>query len=249
MSNSYRLDQICTYLIHCDKASVDQLAEEFQVTPTTIRRDLLLLEERGLILRSRGYASIADTPCRSPLFLEDEKRRIAKAASKLITADMALSLDSGTTVSTLVDELLARDDLDRLNIVTHSPAIAIQASKMFNVSLLGGSLLPNFDFVVGFDTEEYYRKIHVDLAILGSTSVYNCGGLTVSYPLQLNVKKCAAACASKRVALLDSSKYFRRGIYVFCEFSQLDTLITVETDENAQQLDLIAKEGVEIILV
>ncbi len=249
MSNAYRLDQICTYLIHREKASVDELASEFHVTPTTIRRDLLVLEDQGLILRSRGYAAIAETPDRSSLFLQDEKKRIAKAASKFISQDMSISLDSGSTVSTFVDELLTRNDLGRINIVTHSPKIAIQAAKMFNVSLLGGSLLPNFDFVVGYDVEQYYRSIHVDLAVLGSTSVCNCSGLTVDYPLQLNVKRFAAASASKRIALLDSSKYFRRGIYVFCEFSNLDTLITVQTDENSQQLDQIAKQGVDIILV
>lgn len=251
MANAYRLDQIRSFLICKGTASVEELAQNFHVTPTTIRRDLILLEEQGVIQRSRGFASILDTAAsyNEHSFLAMEKKRIAERACSYITSDMTIALDSGTSVSALVDSMLERNDLRQMNIVTHSPLIALKASKMFNVSLVGGALLPDYDFVVGYDVEEYYRKVHLDLAVLGSTSVYNSRGLTVNYPLQLNVKKLAADCADHRIALLDSSKYFRRGIYVFCEFKDLDYLITVQTDENQEQLEQIAKQGVEIILV
>lgn len=251
MSNAYRLDQIRSFLIRKGTTSVEDLAQNFHVTPTTIRRDLILLEEQGVIERSRGFASILDVEAtdNEHSFLAMEKKRIADKASTFISSDMTIALDSGSSVSALVDSLLERNDLRQMNIVTHSPRIALKASKMFNVSLVGGALLPDYDFVVGYDVEEYYRKVHLDLAVLGSTSVYNSTGLTVNYPLQLNVKKLAATCADHRIALLDSSKYFRRGVYVFCEFKDLDYLITVQTDENEEQLEQIAKQGVEIILV
>ena len=71
----------------------------------------------------------------------------------------------------------------------------------------------------------------------------------VSYPLQLSVKKYSALCADKRIALLDSSKFSRRGIYTFCDFQDIDILITVQTKENEAQLSRIADQGVEIVLV
>lgn len=102
---------------------------------------------------------------------------------------------------------------------------------------------------MGVDVSEFYQNINTDIAFLGTTGINNCRGLTVSYPLQLSVKQKAAACASKRIAVLDSSKFIKRGIYVFCEFKDIDTLITVETDDNKQQLDHISRQGVEIVLV
>ena len=57
VSNSYRLDQIYVMLLRNDKAR-KSWRRSFRVTPTTIRRDLLILEERQLIYRSRGMAFV-----------------------------------------------------------------------------------------------------------------------------------------------------------------------------------------------
>ena len=62
-----------------------------------------------------------------------------------------------------------------------------------------------------------------------------------------DVKRALLSSASKKVALVDSSKFLSRGIYTYCSFRELDTLITVRTEENAPVLDEIAKQGVEII--
>ena len=250
MANAYRLDQIYKTLLSQGSATVEELARVFHVTPTTIRRDLLVLEERSLIYRTRGSVYIQDsTQQREADLLQDEKKRIAKAAASFIAAGMSIVLDSGNTMSALVSHLGTIPFHRNLDIVTHSPQIALQASEHFKVSIPGGSLLPKSDFMVGIELEQYYQNINVDVAVMGSTGVNNCTGLTVSYPLQLPVKKYACACANKRIALLDSSKYVYRGVYVFCDFNHLDTLITVETEENKAQLDRIAKYGVEIILV
>lgn len=247
LNNSYRLDQIYTYLLHKGSATVEELARKFCVTQTTIRRDLLVLEEQHMICRTRGAASLLDTEKTSATF-QEEKKRIAAAASQFIFSGMSLALDTGSTVSTFLDYIMNVTALSDINIITHSLRTAIQGSKAFNVSIPGGSLVPNDDFMVGVEVEEFYKKVNVDVAFLGSTGVYNCAGLTVSYPLQLPAKKNFAACADKRIALLDSSKFIRRGIYVFCDFRDIDILVTIKTDENKEQLERIADFGVEIVL-
>ena len=62
------------------------------------------------------------------------------------------------------------------------------------------------------------------------------------------IKELSHESADKRIAVLDSSKFIRRGIYVFCEWQDINTLVTVKTDENESQLDRIAKLGVDIVL-
>lgn len=249
MSNSYRLDQIYNHLLHHKSATVDDLAGIFQVTPTTIRRDLLVLEERALIYRTRGSAYLLENSASEANIFVEEKKRIADAAAKYVTSGMSIALDSGSTVETLALQLINDPNKINLDFVTHSPTIALQVCKRFNVSIPGGSLVPNSEFMVGLEVEEFYKKINVDVAFLGSTGVSNCSGLTVSYPLQLQVKKYSSLCADKRIALLDSSKFSRRGIYVFCDFKNIDTLITVKTSENELQLERISDMGVEVILV
>ncbi len=249
MGNSYRLDQIYSILLRDKHATVEALAEQFHVTPTTIRRDLLALEDRKLIYRTRGSAFLlGDGESEANIFME-EKKRIAAAAAKLIQPGMSIALDSGSTVGALVNHLINDEGMYNLDFVTHSPVNALQISKRFNTSIPGGSLVPNSEFMVGLEVEEFYQKIHVDIAFLASTGVYNCSGLTVSYPLQLQVKRCSALCADRRIALLDSSKFSRRGIYVFCNFKEIDTLITVKTKENEAQIKRIEDMGVQVILV
>ena len=249
MGNTYRLDQIYSILLQKGSATVTDLAESFHVTPTTIRRDLLELEERKLIFRTRGSAFLLENGKYGSSIFQEEKRRIGAAAAKYVSNGMSVALDSGSTVATLVDYLIDDPSLFNVDFVTHSPETAIRACRRFNVSIPGGSLLPNSEFMVGIEAEEFYKKINVDIAFLGSTGVYNCTGLTVSYPLQLSVKKYSALCADKRIALLDSSKFSRRGIYTFCDFQDIDILITVQTKENEAQLSRIADQGVEIVLV
>lgn len=248
MDNSYRLDQIYTTLLRNGTATVEELANCYHVTQTTIRRDLLVLEEKKLIYRSRGAAHIIENNENSRDILHEEKERIARAACKFVTSGATLSLDSGTTINAVIRALLNDDQIADINIVSHSVSTALLASQRFNVSIPGGALFKQMDSMLGLEVEEFYSKINVDIAFVSSTGVYNCSGLTLSFPIQLPVKKAAAACADRRIAVLDSSKFIRRGIYVFCDWHDIDTLITVKTDENEAQLERIAKQGVKIVL-
>lgn len=248
MSSTYRLDRIYSLLLRNGRATVEDLAQNFHVTPTTIRRDLLLLEERGLIYRTRGYANILNTDDTINVF-DTEKRRIAEAAMSFIQEEMTVAMDSGTTVEAICDCLVEKNSVRVLDIVTHSLKVAMRLGEYYRVSMPGGVMMSRYNALVGMDVENFYQNINVDIAFLGTTGINNCNGLTVSDPLQLEVKKRCVGCAAKRIAVANSSKYIRRGIYVFCDFSEIDTLITVKTEENAHQLEQIAKKGVDIVLV
>lgn len=251
MSNSYRIEKIYDLLLVRKKVSVNELAEMFHVTPTTIRRDLIAMEEKGLAGRMRGFAvAISDTAREAGvnLFVE-EKRRIAEAAKKYVKNGMSLVLDAGTTVETFAETLVEDGAIDDLDIVTNSLAIGLKTGRHFRVAMPGGIVLSNSACLVGMDVESFFSNIHVDVAFLGTTGIEGSDGLTVSYPLHLTVKKQMVACARKRIALLDSSKFSFTGIFTFCNFSDLDVMITVKTDSNEKDLEEIASRGVELVLV
>jgi len=253
MGNSYRQDQIYAYILRKGSASVTELADNFQVTATTIRRDLLGLEEQDVIYRTRGAAFLrghgyAKAEVRDNVF-SNEKKRIAAAAARYVAPNTSIIIDSGSSTAVLADHLLRECPYDNLDFITHSLDHASKLSKRFNVSMPGGYLTPNTEFLIGLNVENFYQTINADIAFLGSNGVRNCSGLTISYPTQIQVKYYASHCAEKRIALLDSSKFSQRGVYVFCDFKDLDILITVQTEENKAQLERIADQGVEIVLV
>ena len=248
---SYRMEKIYLLLLNRKKIAVTELAEIFQVTPTTIRRDLLSMEEKGVARRTRGYALACDDTERSmelDIFV-DEKMRIAEAAKTFVKNRMSLALDAGRTVQTIAEALIETSNITGLDIVTNSLPIALKLSNHFSVSMPGGTVLPQSAVLLGVDTESFFSSVNVDIAFLGTTGIDGCNGLTVSYPLHLSIKRHIVASASKTIAVLDSSKFFGRGIFTFCEFAKLDMMITVKTSENEHKLREIEKQGVELILV
>ena len=250
MFNSLRLDQIYSLLLKKGTVTVCELADTFHVTPTTIRRDLLILEEQKLIYRSRGGASLREAEDTSKDILRAEKIRIAKKAAQFVEPNMALNLDSGSTNRFLAEELLCdeRFRYEELNIVTYSLRTALTASQKFSVSIPGGAVFTAQDAMLGIEVENFYKKIGVDIAFVGSTGVRNCSGPTVCYPVQLPIKQAAANCGARRIVLLDSQKFIRRGVYVICDWQNIDTLITIQTSENEELLEKIAKCGTKIVL-
>ncbi|MDD3411377.1 MAG: DeoR/GlpR family DNA-binding transcription regulator [Eubacteriales bacterium] len=252
MVNSARQDQIFTLLENHEKMSVEELANHFHVTETTIRRDLISMEEKQQIIGKRGYAILPDRSygqqTRRRNTHQEEKARIAAKAFELFSGVHSMALDSGTTIGELVRHLVDQHSELQLQLVTCSLLTAYDTCRYFNTSIPGGIVFPDETSCGGPYMSDFFSNVTTDVAFLGSTGIANTPGLTVSYPPMLDVKRAMMACATKRVGLLDSSKFLTRGIYTFCTFDELDVLITVKTEENARALDEIAKHNVEIVL-
>ena len=254
--NNKRLEEIYSLLQIHKKLSVSELADRFQVTKTTIRRDLLVMEENGQAKRRRGYAILPTPTDRESLkkfnlenlFLQ-EKMLIGKKAAEFVRSNMSIALDSGSTVDSMINYVLDNPSIDGVNIVTSSLTQALKTCSRFHTSIPGGLVLPGEKSTGGLEVSDFFKQIHLDIAFLGSTGVYNTNGLTVSYTLMQSVKNAMAKSAAKRIGLLDSSKYNSRGIYTFCNWDDLDILITVETPENREMLKNIASHNVQIICV
>ena len=251
MSNASRRDQIYSLLEIHGQLSVSELAEKFNVTETTIRRDLIEMEAQGEILRKRGFAILPDqghnlAVQRRNIF-QGEKQRIAAKALELCRSVHSIALDSGSTVAELT-RLLISDMVDRnLEIITCSLTTALEASKYFHTYVPNGMVFPGEYSICGTAMTDYLENISVDITFLGTNGIASTPGLTVSYLPMLEVKHALVKCAAKRVCLADSSKFTTRGLYTSCKYEELDVLITVQTEQNARALDEIAKKT-EVIL-
>ena len=240
MGNLSRLDHIMKLLMQRKKISVEELASILNVTPTTIRRDLLVLEEKHQITRTRGYALFNDEyhvqyngHLRTELFY-DEKQRIASKALELVHSHSSIFLDSGTTV------------------LEFAKAIDIaQALYNNNQIFMPGGVLHHYSKVLfGINTASYFKDINADIAFMGTNGLLNSPGLTVSIPHFLDIKKNMINSATKVVGMADSSKFMCNGIYTYCNYEDLNVLITVKTEENEGALERLAGRypGLEIVL-
>jgi len=213
------------------RVEVRELAESLDVTPETVRRDLTLLERRGLLRRMHGGAipverlgiepAVADRESR----MAGQKERIAKAALDELPDGGAIILDAGTTTVRLA-EMLPSDR--ELTVVTHSLPIAMLLATRPHVTLhlLGGTVRGRTLAAVGAWTTRELRDIYADVAFLGTNGITAERGLTTPDLGEAGVKRALVAAARRTVVMADHTKFGRSDFAQVAPIEAVDTVIT-----------------------
>lgn len=233
------------------RVAVAELAEHFEVTTETIRRDLDHLAAESLVQRVHGGAVPRRTGPAEP-DLETRratnvqvKRRIAAAAAALLPrdADASILLDAGTTTAEVLPHLSGR----RGPLITNAPAIAQAALALpdLEVHILPGRLRGTTQAAVGPSTVEALRRLHPEVVLLGCNGM-GPDGFTTPDPDEAAVKAAMVAAAGLRILVADSSKAGERSLVTFATAADVDTLVTDTglTDDAMRQL---TEEGIEVV--
>ncbi|HZX39069.1 MAG TPA: DeoR/GlpR family DNA-binding transcription regulator [Streptomyces sp.] len=236
-----------------DSGRVDvlSLAEEFQVTAETIRRDLNALDRAGLVRRVHGGAIPAGRLDFEPDLAErestaaDEKDRIAHAALAALPADGSVILDAGSTVG----RLAAAFPLEcSLTVVTHALPVAARLADHpgIDLHLVGGRVRHRTRAAVDGWALRAYGEIHADVVFLGANGFSVGGGLTTPDLAEGAVKR-ATVSASRRVVLLaDSAKHGHSHFARFGDLADVDLLIT-DSGLSPKDAAVIEAAGTEVV--
>lgn len=231
---------------------VADLADRFQVTRETVRRDLDELERAGLIRRVHGGAIAADRVrveagvAERAARMAEQKQRIAKRVLDLLPAGGTVYLDAGTTTRAIADAI--PDGLE-LTVVTNSPAIAqaMAARPAVTVRLVGGRLRTRTEALVGDWAVRSLRDLSFDLTIVATNGVTIARGLSTADPEEAAVKR-AAVLAGQRVALVaDHTKIGDEHFTTFAAVDQLDLLVT-DGDIDDDDVAAFDEAGVEVVI-
>ncbi|GAA2856312.1 DeoR/GlpR family DNA-binding transcription regulator [Pseudonocardia halophobica] len=213
------------------RVDVGAVAEELQVTPETIRRDLGTLERQGLVRRVHGGAIPADRLDFEPAIGQrdtvagPEKERIAKAALAELEGCLTVLLDAGTTTARLASVL----PTDReLTVVTNSLPIASMLATRPNVvlRLLGGRVRGTTMAAVDDWMTDTLATLTVDVAFLGTNGFSPERGLTTPDPAEAAAKRAMIAAARRAVVVADAAKYGTDQFVRFARLDQVDALVT-----------------------
>ncbi|MFE9572189.1 DeoR/GlpR family DNA-binding transcription regulator [Streptomyces sp. NPDC006692] len=233
------------------RVDVLSLAETFQVTAETVRRDLKALDRAGLVRRVHGGAIPAGRLDFEPDLAErestaaDEKDRIVRAALAELPAEGSVILDAGSTIARLAAEL----PLDSgLTLVTHAlPAAARLADHpAIDLHLVGGRVRHRTRAAVDAWALRAYGEIRADVAFLGTNGFGVAHGLTTPDLAEAAVKRAAIAAARRVVLLADSAKHGQEHFARFGDMADVDVLIT---DSGLSPHDAAAIEaaGTEVV--
>ena len=216
--------------------SVTDIAARIGVSTMTIRRDLVLLEQKGRIMRTHGGA-IAAALDHAKSSVDDEesifdrrlaknaraKSAIARAAATLVGPALSLGLDAGTTILTSAQLLAGRADL---RIFTNNLRAALAlAGAGSPVYLLGGEVRVPELSVVGSTAIKILKSHFLDLVFVGVSAIDENGIYDFS-PEDTEVKRAFIDCATRVVVLCDASKFGQRALARIDGLESVDILVT-----------------------
>jgi DeoR family fructose operon transcriptional repressor len=236
------------------RLSVNVLAEQYDVTTETVRRDLSTLERMGLVRRVHGGAVPAHslTVIESGLVERDsantvEKERIARVALDLLPpAGSTVLMDAGSTTNRLAS-LLPRDH--RLTVVTHAVPIAarLAGNPQIELILLPGRVRSTTQAAVGADTVAALAHLRADVVFLGTNGLTVKHGLSTPDRDEASTKRAMVASARRAVVLADASKIGTESTLRFAALDEIDVLVT---DDGVSAVDrrAITQTGLEVVV-
>ncbi len=230
---NFRREELLRFLALNQNSSLSDISSRFGTSEMTIRRDLRVLSEKGLISKGIGNLySLNCDPAFDPKYFfrystnRPKKLAIAAAAVELIPSGSFLFLDSGTTVLELAKQL---SHLDSISIVTNNlyiPMYISQRPGSTKIDFLGGDVdLPSMS-TNGIPACKRLEGYHADLVFFSADGVDLTHGVTTKEYSLVDIKKAMLSHAEKKILLVDSSKMNACSIKAVATLDEIDVLVT-----------------------
>lgn len=243
-----RQAQIVELLSNNGTMKAIELADYFQVSRETIRRDLIALNEAGTVKKWFGGAMPVNDfriqPVDARTDNQEIKMRICQKALDYIPDHAVLFLDTGSTVLCMAQLL---KDRSGYTIITNSiPVINVLLESNNQVIITGGSVNQQIMSVMGLQTVSFLEKIKLDVAILGSSGYDRHKGPTSNNLDDGQIKHVVIDNAQTSIVLADSRKATHSSLTQYASWRDIDYLIT-DDGMSPQKLEAL-KEQTDVIL-
>ena len=253
-----RLTEILTSLQKDGSVSVEQLSERLEISVVTVRRDLDLLEQKGLLRRTHGGAVSIE-----PLFYEpfkndrsfqaqverlaQEKRRIGRAAASLIGRGETIALTPGTTTTEVIRGLPLNHDI---TVVTNTVNVAMELSKRKDLKIFvtGGHLRGDWFSLVGPTAVNSLSQLLITTAFIGADGLDVKWGASCFSPDEAHLNSVMVKHSRRRVAVVDHSKFSVVAGWRICPTTDLNVLVT-DLGAAAETVEPFEKAGLQVMRV
>lgn len=231
MNITERHQLILQKLQEAGKVSIQELTEKMEVSGVTIRKDLKLLEDKHLLFRTHGGASMNNPYAMERTINEKsginvhKKQKIAKAALRFIEGNDSIIIGSGTTVFEFARCLHPQE---HLTVITPAVKVTLELSSRPNIDVLqlGGVIRPNSSSVAGSVAERILNDISCGVLFLGVDGIDLDFGLSITNLAEATLNQKMIEAAQKVVILADSTKFDRRGLGKVCNIDQIQYIVT-----------------------
>ncbi len=226
-----RQSRLATLVRERGQMTVTELVTRFGVSRDTIRRDLQLLEQRGLLVRTHGGAIPSDNLIMREVSLTqrmdanaDAKIRIGRAASTLIRDGETLIINGGSTTYYFAAELKDRRELmivtNNLRIPPVLPDCSVRA-----IYVLGGTYWSSPQVTIGTIGFASTARISADTAVIGVTGM-STDGFSIARLEEASLSSGMIEVAQRTIILADSSKFQVTAFAHVTGFADVEYLVT-----------------------
>lgn len=227
----HRHQKILTFLYEKKQIKVQELSALLETSAVTIRKDLKILEEKRLLYRTHGGASL-ESPYVNDRSVNEkeyinakEKSAIGLYASQMIKNDQYIILASGTSILAMAKYI---NPLQKLTVVTSALNIAIELVKKNNVEVLqlGGYVRPSSFSVIGHYSEMILKETACSKLFLSVDGIDLDYGLTTTNALEAHLNQQMISSSKEVIILVDSTKFGKKSFGRICGIDQVDHIIT-----------------------
>ncbi len=253
LSQSVRHQTIIDHIKKGGEISVNSLCSLLNVSAVTVRKDLTLLETKGLLYRTHGGATASNPYITDKHVTEKEKLKasekinIATAAVQLIDHDDSIIIGSGTTVQFFARAL---KPVGRLTVITAALNVASTLNQQtdIDVIVLGGLLRKSSSSGTGLFAEQMLSNFSCSKFFLGVDGIDLDFGLTTTHIMEAQLNRKMIDASQKTIILADSSKFGRRGFGRICGLDEVDHIIT-DKGLSSHHYDALLAMGIVVSLV
>ncbi|MGV3686965.1 MAG: DeoR/GlpR family DNA-binding transcription regulator [Daejeonella sp.] len=233
--------------------NVVDLCNELKVSSVTIRKDLKLLEDKNLLFKIHGGATLSnpytvDRPVNEKEKLQsNEKTSIGQAAADLVKENDSIIIASGTSVLAFARCLPANISL---TVITSALNVSMELSRHPNIEViqLGGMMRKSSTSVMGAYSENILKDFFCNKLFLGVDGIDLEFGLTTTNMMEASLNRQMIGVSQKTIVLTDSTKFGKRGFGKICNIDEIDHIITDRgiSDHTVRQLETL---GVQVTIV
>jgi len=212
-------------------ATIESLAQRFGVTLQTVRRDVNLLAQEGLLARFHGGVRIEASTTENIAYQQrqalhaDAKRRIGLAVARHIPEGCSLILNLGTTTEAVARALTQHRGL---RVITNNLNVAdiLSPNPDCEVIIAGGTMRPGDRGIIGEATIEFIRRFKVDIGVIGISGLEADGTLRDYDLREVSVARTIMAQSREVWLTADNSKYQRQALVELANVSQVHRFYT-----------------------
>ena len=245
MLSEQRQRMILQALEEKKSVTVTELTELLNISESTARRDITILDKAGKLVKVFGGAVLAEnvylsaepTVAQKKEINQEEKKRIARYAASLIRPQDFVYIDAGTTTGYMLDYIEESDVTYVTNAVAHAQRLAARGMR---VILVGGTLKHSTEAVIGTTAVLMLKEYHFSVGFFGANGISRKAGFTTPDANEALVKKTALEQCKKVYMLCDHSKFHVVSSVTFASI----TAGTILTDERMEEY----REAAELVL-